>query len=116
MELSMIRFIKADEELPLRNEILREGKLSNDECRFLTDDLDGAFHLGYYVGDVLACVASFHPQSYGAFTGKGYQLRGMATLEPYRGKGFGNQLLNFGIVYLRGQKANYVWCNARKKA
>jgi GNAT superfamily N-acetyltransferase len=40
----------------------------------------------------------------------------MATVEAHRGKGFGNQLLNFAIVYLRGQKANYLWCNARKKA
>jgi GNAT superfamily N-acetyltransferase len=40
----------------------------------------------------------------------------MATIEKYRGKGFGNQLLNFAIVYLRGQKVNYLWCNARKKA
>jgi GNAT superfamily N-acetyltransferase len=112
----MIRFIKVDELLPIRNEVLREGKLTMDECRFPTDDLDGAFHLGYYVGDGLACIASFHPQNYGEFTGVGYQLRGMATLDPYRGQGLGNQLLNFGIVYLRGQKANYVWCNARKKA
>jgi GNAT superfamily N-acetyltransferase len=112
----MIRFIKVDELLPVRNEVLREGKLTMDECRFPTDDLEGAFHLGYYVDDLLACIASFHPQNYGEFTGVGYQLRGMATLETYRGQGLGNQLLNFGIVYLRGQKANYVWCNARKKA
>jgi ribosomal protein S18 acetylase RimI-like enzyme len=42
----------------------------------------------------------------------------MATLEdPYRGRGIGNQLVvNFAIVYLRGQKANYIWCNARTAA
>jgi ribosomal protein S18 acetylase RimI-like enzyme len=40
----------------------------------------------------------------------------MATLESYRGKGLGNKLLNFAIVYLRGQKVNYLWCNARKAA
>ncbi len=37
-------------------------------------------------------------------------------MEQFRGNGFGNQLVNFAIVYLRGRKANYVWCNARKKA
>jgi predicted GNAT family N-acyltransferase len=68
------------------------------------------------VGDEPACVASFHPQTYGEFKGTGYQLRGMATIAKYRGKGYGNQLLNFAIVYLRGQKANYMWCNARKAA
>ena len=112
----MIKFIAVNELLAIRNEVLREGKLTPVECIFPSDNLPGAFHLGYYAGDELACIASFHPQSYGEFTGVGYQLRGMATVEAYRGKGYGNHLLNFAIVYLRGQKANYLWCNARKKA
>jgi predicted GNAT family N-acyltransferase len=112
----MIKFITADDVLPIRNTVLREGRLSLDECRFPTDQVTGAFHLGYFKDDELACIASFHPQVYEGFAGAGYQLRGMATAEKYRGQGLGNQLLNFAIVYLRGQKANYVWCNARKKA
>jgi GNAT superfamily N-acetyltransferase len=112
----MIKFIAVDELLAIRNEVLREGKLAPGECMFPSDSLPGAFHLGYFVDDELASIASFHPQSQGEFTGAGYQLRGMATVEAHRGKGFGNQLLNFAIVYLRGQKANYLWCNARKKA
>ena len=112
----MVRFIKADEALSLRNLLLRGGKLTDEQCRFPTDDLPGDFHLGYFAGDDLVCIASFHPQSYGGFIGNGYQLRGMATSEKWRGQGIGNQLLNFGIVYLRGQKANYLWCNARKSA
>jgi len=112
----MIKFIEVEDLLPIRNEVLREGRLTLDECRFLSDKIEGAFHLGYYVGDELACIASFHPQTYGEYAGKAYQLRGMATTEKYRSKGLGNQLVNFAIVYLRGQKVNYVWCNARKKA
>ena len=112
----MIKFIKPDELLAIRNEVLRGGNLSLDECRFPTDLIDGAFHLGYFMGNELLSIASFHPQSYGEFIGIGYQLRGMATIEKYRGQGLGNQLLNFGLTYLRGQKANYVWCNARKTA
>lgn len=112
----MIKFIEVEDLLPIRNTVLREGRLTPDECRFPTDKIEGAFHLGYYVGDELACVASFHPQNYEGFPGKAYQLRGMATTEKYRGTGLGNQLVNFAIVYLRGQKANYVWCNARKAA
>ena len=50
------------------------------------------------------------------WAGTSYQLRGMATLPEYRNKGFGNQLVNFAIVYLRGQKVHYLWCNARKKS
>ncbi|HZX58558.1 MAG TPA: GNAT family N-acetyltransferase [Mucilaginibacter sp.] len=112
----MIRFIEADDLLSIRKEVLRPGKLTLNECRFPTDKLPGAFHLGLYMQGKLVSIASFHPQSYGKYTGEGFQLRGMATIEQYRGRGLGNQLLNFAIVYLRGQKVNYLWCNARKTA
>ena len=112
----MIKFITVDDLLPIRNEVLREGRLTNDECRFPGDDAEGAFHLGYYVGDELACIATFHLQTYNEYQGKAYQLRGMATIEKYRSQGLGNQLVNFAIVYMRGQGVNYCWCNARKKA
>lgn len=112
----MIKFIGVEDVLPIRKEVLRPGKLTPDDCRFPTDKLPGAFHLGLYLKGQLVSIASFHPQNYGTYTGEGFQLRGMATLEEYRGRGLGNQLLNFAIVYLRGQKVNYLWCNARKTA
>ena len=112
----MIKFIRVDDLLPLRNTLLREGKLTNEECRFPSDKLDGAFHLGYYIDLELVCIASFHPQNYGEFNGIGYQLRGMATVEASRKQGLAGQLLNFAMVYLRGRRVNYLWCNARKAA
>lgn len=112
----MIKFISKDDILPIRNEILREGKLTLDQCRFDGDDNPESFHLGYFDGEELVSIASFHPQGYGEFQGKAYQLRGMATLKSHQGKGLGTQLINFAIVYMRGQKVNYVWCNARKVA
>src|ERR1700744_340888 len=111
-----IKFIQQDDLLSIRNEVLREGKLTLDECRWPSDDIPGTFHLGYFVGNRLLSIASFHPQPYGDFHGVGYQLRGMATIEESRGQGLGNKLLNFGLTYLRGQGANYLWCNARKTA
>jgi ribosomal protein S18 acetylase RimI-like enzyme len=113
---SEIRFIQQDDLLVIRNGVLRNGKLTLDECRWQSDDIPGTFHLGYFAGDKLLSIASFHPQVYGEFQGAGYQLRGMATIEEWRGQGIGNKLLNFGLTYLRGQGANYVWCNARKTA
>jgi predicted GNAT family N-acyltransferase len=112
----MIRFIPVEDTLPIRNDILRGGKLTLDQCRFPGDEVEGTFHLGYFDNDKLVCIASFHLKNYEGYNGKGYQLRGMATLEQYRGRGIGNQIVNFAIVYLRGQKANYLWCNARKSA
>mgnify|MGYP001600332178 FL=1 len=112
----MIRFIPVEDTLAIRNQILRGGKLTLDQCRFPGDEAESSFHLGYFDKDKLVSVATFHKQNHGEFSGQGFQLRGMATLDDYRGRGIGNQLLNFGIVYLRGQKANYIWCNARKNA
>ncbi|MGB4776291.1 MAG: GNAT family N-acetyltransferase, partial [Daejeonella sp.] len=68
------------------------------------------------------CIASFYQNNCSLFSAEtwddavGYQLRGMATLPGFQGRGMGNQLLNFAIIYLRGQKINYLWCNARKNA
>ena len=112
----MIKFINADDVLNIRNIVLREGRLQLQECRFPTDQLEGSFHLGYFDADQLVCVASFHPQNYNGYPGKAYQLRGMATLESHRSKSVGNQLVNFAIVYLKGLRTNYMWCNARKRA
>jgi len=112
----MVEFVAVEEILAIRNEVLREGKLSLDECRFPSDQSPGAFHLGNFGEGKLISIGSFHPQNVEGHIGKGYQLRGMATIPAFQGKGMGNQLLNFAIVYLRGQQINYLWCNARKVA
>lgn len=112
----MIRFITTEQTLAIRNEVLRGGNLSLEECRFQGDEDKDVFHLGYYEGEKLISIATFHGKDLEGFEGKAYQLRGMATLPEFRGRGFGNKLVNFAIVYLRGQKANYTWCRARKVA
>jgi GNAT superfamily N-acetyltransferase len=112
----MIKFISAKDVLPLRNQVLREGKLQDHECALPLDEEPESFHLGYFVADELVSIATFHIVPKESFMGLGYQLRGMATHATFRGKGYGNMLINFAIVYLRGKKANYLWCNARKVA
>ncbi|ADY50697.1 GCN5-related N-acetyltransferase [Pseudopedobacter saltans DSM 12145] len=112
----MVKFVNASDVLFVRNIVLRDGKLTTSECVFENDEAPGSFHLGYEIEGELVSVASFHKVSHPDFPGIGYQLRGMATLYEFRGKGYGNMLLNFAIVYLRGQKANYIWCNARQVA
>jgi len=111
----MIRFISTEDTLALRSAVLREG-IEPQLCRFEGDEDQNTFHLGYFKDQELICTGSFHKQGKVGYKGTGYQLRGMATHFDYQGKGIGNQLLNFAIVYLRGQKINYLWCNARKNA
>ncbi len=112
----MIEFLKTEDVLPLRNTILREGKLKLEECIFQNDDEPDTFHLGFMINNEAICVASFHHQKHADYDGEAYQLRGMATALEYQGKGIGNKLVNFAIVYLRGKGVNYIWCNARMKA
>ena len=111
----MIKFITTDQTLDLRSSELRDG-LERNLCGFHGDDNEGSFHVGYFQDKVLISVATFHEQTRDGFAGKGYQLRGMVTHPDFQSKGIGNQLLNFSIVYLRGQMTNYIWCNARKIA
>lgn len=112
----MIEFINSGKTLALRNELLREGKLSPEQCRFDGDDAEGAFHLGYFDGEKLIGIASFLPQGREEMAGTGSRLRGMAVLPAYRKAGIGNRIANFGVLYLKGKKVNYVWCDARKIA
>lgn len=113
----MIRFIRTEDTLPLRSLVLREGA-DLELCRFDGDDHESSFHLGYFKDEELISIASFHLIGHERFkeTGTGFQLRGMASAPAYQGQGIGNQLLNFAIIFLRGQKAAYLWCNARKLA
>ena len=111
----MIKFIDTTQTLLLRSEVLRDNR-PFEECYFDGDDDGGTFHLGDFRMQQLICIASFHKRAHSGFSGTGYHLRGMATHPDFRNMGAGNQLLNFGIVYLRGLKANYIWCNARKVA
>ena len=111
----MIKFISSEDTLAIRSPVLRDGA-DPQLCIFDGDEDEFSFHLGYFIEDELVCVASFHQRERDGFSGLAYQLRGMATVFAHQGKGIGNQLVNFSIVYLRGQKANYIWCNARKAA
>ncbi len=111
----MIRFISTQETLTLRSSELRDGQDIN-LCYFEGDEEPTTFHVGYFEDTKLISVATFHKNSREGLNGIGFQLRGMATHPDYQKRGIGNQLLNFAIVFLRGQNANYLWCNARKAA
>lgn len=111
----MVRFIAAQRTLELRSRELRNG-LSPELCTFPTDEVDGAFHVGYFMEDKVVSVASFFPKNHPAGKGIGYQLRGMATDSDYTGKGYASKLLDFAVCQLNATNATYLWCNARLSA
>ena len=111
----MIKFASLTEVLPLRSLVLRNGKAIG-ECVFHGDEAESSIHLANSIDDEIISVLTFHAADLPEFEGHGFQLRGMGTLPNHRGKGAGNQLLNFGVTFLRGRKVNYIWCNARLSA
>jgi predicted GNAT family N-acyltransferase len=112
----MIKFVPLTEVLALRSKMLRNGAPEN-ECIFPTDQVNGVFHLAYYVNEIdIATVATFFPQNLDDAMGMGYQLRGMATDQAFFGNGYGANLIKYAVDYLKTAKAEYIWCNARTSA
>ena len=111
----MVKFIPVELTLDLRSRVLRNGK-PLAECSFPTDQVEGVFHLAYYDGENIATIATFFPNNYKGNIIVGYQLRGMATDNPYLGKGYGKQLIQFAVEYIKNTNAQYIWCNSRSSA
>jgi len=111
-----IRFITAEETLPLRSRVLREGR-PFDECRFAEDGEPGSFHLGAFRLGALIAMASWYPKDVEGRGGRGFQLRGMAVAPELQRTGSGSTLLGAGENHIRARRlADYLWCNARLRA
>lgn len=110
------KLISAEETYPVRHAVLRKGR-PIESCVLPGDDLPSTFHLGGFLDDKLVAVASFfiennvEHQFYHAA-----QVRGMAVLEAYHGKGYGQQLLTYGEHLLQEQPIAIIWMNARINA
>ncbi|MEN8187879.1 MAG: GNAT family N-acetyltransferase [Bacteroidota bacterium] len=106
-----IKEITAQETYNIRKEELRKNM---DLSTKFTGDLDkDTIHLGLFTDDKLVSILSLMKAGYKEFTGFQYQLRGMATLNDYQGKGFGRELVTRSIEIIKEKRADIVWCNAR---
>ena len=101
----------------VRQEVLRPGRPAK-ECEFEGDYADGTFHLGLYIGSQLIAVASYMPATSKNFSSKAqFQLRGMAVLPQFKGKGYGLALLKAGEDNLKKiTNTPFLWFNARDYA
>ncbi|MGY4385425.1 putative GNAT family N-acyltransferase [Pedobacter sp. UYP24] len=111
----MVKYITANQVLPLRSKVLRNG-LDPQQCIFPNDEVENGFHLGCYVDEQLISVATFFPEDEPKQGTEGIRLRGMATDPDFAGKGYGAELINFAVETLTSANASYIWCNARKVA
>lgn len=112
-----IRRIPASETYVVRQPVLRPGRPLS-ECVFEGDLSTETFHLGYFFDEDLIGVASFmkkqNPMFHQPFQ---YQLRGMAVLPEFEGKGIGATLLKAGEAELQKlDKLVFLWFNARNYA
>lgn len=107
MEKVQIEEIRFDLTWNIRHEVMYPHlpydaiKLKNDET---------GIHFGLYVNNKLTAVVSLFN------TGNASQFRKFATLTSAQGKGYGTQLLNYIINYVKDMGSEKIWCNARVSA
>ncbi|QWX84289.1 GNAT family N-acetyltransferase [Cellulophaga sp. HaHaR_3_176] len=110
------QLISTEDTYKVRLPVLRKGKPITT-CYLPGDDLETTIHLGGFLDDKLITIASFFDANNEQYDLKNaYQLRGMAVLEDYHGRGFGQQLLLFGEQLLQEKKVKTIWMNARVSA
>lgn len=111
-----VKQIEAKDTYHIRQQVLRSGG-PIELCYFDGDKDSVTFHLGAFVDDTLASIASFYLKKHEHFS-KDYQfqLRGMATLPEFQGKGLSSALLRTAFPLIKKNHVNMLWCNARSEA
>jgi GNAT superfamily N-acetyltransferase len=108
--------ISATDTHSVRRAVLR-ADTPTKEVSFPEDTWPGAVHLGVHDGASLIATSSWIPrESPDRPRVAAAQLRGMATLTSYQGRGVGSALVRAGIDWARRHDADFVWANARDAA
>ena len=111
-----IKKISSLETYPVRHEVLRKGK-PIETCQFKDDDEENTSHFGLLSKDKLVGIISVFKEKNNLFPETNqYQIRGMAVLEEFRGKGFGAELVKEAENHCINLNADLIWFNARENA
>ncbi len=111
-----IKKISSLETYPVRHEVLRKGK-PIETCQFKGDDDENTTHFGLYVEDKLIGIISIFKENNILFPELNqFQIRGMAVLEAFQGKGFGAKLVKEAENHCINLNTNLIWFNARENA
>lgn len=110
-----IKRITALETYLVRHPILRNKK-PIESCDFDGDHLETTIHLGLYYKKQLIGVCSLLKNNHVLyFDTNQYQLRGMAILTEFQGKGLGLYILKH-VESILINNSTLIWCNAREIA
>ena len=105
--------IIAEDTRQIRHEVLRPNQ-ETDACVYPADDAVSTAHFGTYVDDQLIGVASIYQEGESGDQDRfSWRIRGMAVRQPFRGYGYGVELLRACLVYAEKSGGKRVWCNAR---
>lgn len=111
-----IKKISSVETYPVRHEVLRKGK-PIETCQFKGDDDENNAHFGLFLKDKLVGIISIFKEKNNLFPeSKQFQIRGMAVLEEFQGKGFGAELVKEAENHCINLNTDLIWFNAREKA
>ena len=111
-----VKIVDVDSILELRHKVLRHAK-PFESCFYKEDRIASTIHLAAFFKDTIVSCATFYSEKNNHITHKNsFRLRGMATEEKYRKKGFGKLLLKTAEKIISEKGSNNLWCNARIKA
>ena len=111
-----IKKINSIDTYPVRHEILRKGK-PIETCQFKGDDNENTVHFGLYQKEQLIGIISIFKERNDLFTETNqFQIRGMAVLEEFQGKGFGAELVKVAENHCTNLNTDLIWFNARENA
>jgi L-Ala-D/L-Glu epimerase len=114
-----VRPVPAADVRPIRRRVLLPGQPA-ELCAYPEDDQPGARHFAaLQKGRMVGAASVYHedpPTDFAIPTlkqGRGWRLRGMATVDEIRGTGAGSALLRTALTHAALAGADVVWCNAR---
>lgn len=111
-----IKKINSIDTYPVRHEVLRKGK-PIETCQFKGDDDENTVHFGLYQKERLIGIISIFKEKNDLFLETNqFQIRGMAVLEEFQGKGFGAELVKEAENHCISLHTNLIWFNARENA
>ena len=111
-----IKKINSIDTYPVRHEVLRKGK-PIETCQFKGDDDENTIHFGLYQNERLIGIISMFKEKNDLFSETNqFQIRGMAVLEEFQGKGFGAELVKEAENHCISLNTDLIWFNARENA